>query len=129
MFDQYISADWNTLIVGKLSPYIDVDHEDKIQRQMSEKVLEQELSFAGHLGLPAVMLRLRKNNTNLARILHSKVLISPLNQVCIYGLNIHNIFTDSIIVLHRLVTMYGSIFLWFLVSKKLVSGSGKKRHS
>ena len=67
--------------MGKVSPHIDLDHEDKILRQESEKVLEQELSFAAHLGLPAVMVDLRKNNTNLARSLHNKVLALPSNQV------------------------------------------------
>ncbi len=74
-------SDWSTLIVGKISPHIDLDHEDKILRQESEKMLEQELSFAGHLGLPAVMVPLRKKNTNFARVLHNKVLAVPSNQV------------------------------------------------
>lgn len=75
------TLDWSTLIVGKISPHIDLDHEDKLLRQESEKMLDQELSFAGHLGLPAVMTTLRKNNTNLARVLHNKVLPIPSNQV------------------------------------------------
>lgn len=76
--------DWSTLIVGKISPHVDLDHEDKLLRQESEKMLEQELSFAGHLGLPAVLVPLRKNNTNFARFMHNKVLSSPLNQVFHY---------------------------------------------
>jgi hypothetical protein len=63
-----------------------LDHEDKLLRQESEKVLDQELSFAGHLGLPAVFVPLRKNNTNFARVLHNKVLSSPLNQVIMLNL-------------------------------------------
>nr|CAG4646084.1 EOG090X028A [Macrothrix elegans] len=74
------SADWSTLVVGKLSPYLDLDHEDKLLRQQHEKILDQELSFAGHLGLPAVMMNLRKRNVNLARFLHNRVLPSPTNQ-------------------------------------------------
>nr|CAG4634648.1 EOG090X028A [Alona affinis] len=70
---------WSNLIVGKLSSYIDLDHEDKLTRQQSEKILDQELSFAGHLALPAVMLPLRKKNTNLARVFHNKVVTSPAN--------------------------------------------------
>nr|CAG4647716.1 EOG090X028A [Moina brachiata] len=73
-------VDWSTFIVGKVSPFIDVDHEDKALRQQSERVLDQELSFAGHLGLPAVMMSLKKENTNLARILHNKVLPVLTNQ-------------------------------------------------
>ena len=76
-----LTSDWSTLIVGKLSPHIDVDHEDKLLRQESEKMLEQELAFAGHLGLPAVMTSLRKKSTNFARVLHNKVLSLPSNQV------------------------------------------------
>nr|CAG4649143.1 EOG090X028A [Scapholeberis mucronata] len=74
------SSDWSTLIVGKVSPQVDLDHEDKILRQESEKVLEQELAFAAHLGLAAVKIPLRKKNTNLARVLHNKVLALPSNQ-------------------------------------------------
>nr|CAG4641509.1 EOG090X028A [Eurycercus lamellatus] len=74
------SSDWSNLIVGKISSYVDLDHEDKIVRLQAEKTLEQELSFAGHLALPAVMMPLRKKSTNLARVLHNKVLNSPLNQ-------------------------------------------------
>nr|CAG4640678.1 EOG090X028A [Eulimnadia texana] len=75
------SSDWGSLIVGKVSSYIDVDHEDATVRKQHEKALEQELQFASHLGLPAVMLNLRRNCVNLARTLYSKVMYSPTNQV------------------------------------------------
>ena len=89
--------DW-TRIVGKISPYVDLDHEDKFLRQESEKMLEQELSFAGHLGLTAVLVPLRKNNTNFARFMHNKVMCSPLNQVFHYQ---DFLFADdSIIILY-----------------------------
>jgi len=78
------SSDWNSLVVGKLSSYIDLDNEDEKVRKHSEKTLEQELSFAGHLGLPAVMISLRKKSVNLARFLHNKVLLSPQNQARFY---------------------------------------------
>jgi protein arginine N-methyltransferase 5 len=98
--------DWSTLIVGKISPHIDLDHEDNLLRQESEKVLDQELSFAGHLGLPAVLVPLRKNNTNFARVLHNKVLSSPLNQVYLYlGYIIREDFYQSYV--SRLGTMSG----------------------
>nr|CAG4638294.1 EOG090X028A [Cyclestheria hislopi] len=74
------ASDWSSLIVGKISHYIDVDHEDPLLRKQYEKTLDQELSFAGHLSLPAVMMTLRKSNVNLARILHNKVMCSPQNQ-------------------------------------------------
>nr|CAG4651639.1 EOG090X028A [Triops cancriformis] len=77
------SSDWNSYIVGKLSPYIDVDHEEPSMRKQSELALDQELAFAGHLGLPAVMCALRgpaNRHVNLARILHNKVMASTSNQ-------------------------------------------------
>lgn len=75
-------------------------------RQESENMLEQELSFAGHLGLPAVLAPLRKNNTNFARVLHNKVLVSPSNQVIsfvtfLFGSN------PTVSVVARLGTMCG----------------------
>jgi len=72
-------SDWNNLVVGKISPYINLDHEDKSVRLQSEKTLEQELAFAGHLALPAVMISLRQKNINLARCLHNKVVSAPAN--------------------------------------------------
>ncbi|KAF4522873.1 hypothetical protein B566_EDAN012808 [Ephemera danica] len=68
------SSDWNTLIVGKLSPYIDVDSEDWTVRQQSELTFLQELQYCTHLGLPAIMLNLTgPNKVNLARLLHNKL--------------------------------------------------------
>lgn len=68
------SQDWNRLIVGKFSDYLEVDCEIEHVRKQSEKLFLQELEFASHLSLPAVLLRLFSgNNTNLARILYSKV--------------------------------------------------------
>ncbi|MGH0128756.1 UNVERIFIED_CONTAM: hypothetical protein FKN15_044108 [Acipenser sinensis] len=62
--------DWNTLIVGKLSHWIQADSEVKTIRKNSEAALVQELNFAAYLGLPAFMIPLRQeNNANLARIL------------------------------------------------------------
>lgn len=67
-------SDWNTLVVGKLSPWIDVDCEDPTLRQQSELTLTQELQYCTHLGLPAVMLSLHgPNHVNLARLLHNRL--------------------------------------------------------
>lgn len=75
-------ADWNNLIVGKLSPYINVDSEDPVVRKQSEEALNQELAYASHLGLPAIMFTLRGNDqTNLARILHNKMQAGSTYQV------------------------------------------------
>uniref|UniRef100_A0A8C2GEI5 Protein arginine N-methyltransferase 5 n=1 Tax=Cyprinus carpio TaxID=7962 RepID=A0A8C2GEI5_CYPCA len=62
--------DWNTLIVGKLSPWIETDSELTTERRNSEAALVQELSFCAYLGLPAFMIPLRGPHcANLARIL------------------------------------------------------------
>uniref|UniRef100_A0A8C4Z371 Protein arginine N-methyltransferase 5 n=1 Tax=Gadus morhua TaxID=8049 RepID=A0A8C4Z371_GADMO len=62
--------DWNTLIVGKLSPWIDADSEITTERRNSEAALVQELNFAAYLGLPAFMIPLKgAHSANLARVL------------------------------------------------------------
>lgn len=62
------------MIVGKLSPYIDVDNPNPLLRKQFEEVLAQELAYASHLGLPAIMFTLRgNNNVNLARLIHNKL--------------------------------------------------------
>ncbi|XP_017880424.1 protein arginine N-methyltransferase 5 [Ceratina calcarata] len=66
------SSDWNTLIIGKLSPHIKVDSKNPIVRKNSEETLRQELNLASHLGLIGVTFKLTKGireNVNLARII------------------------------------------------------------
>uniref|UniRef100_A0AAX7SEW0 Protein arginine N-methyltransferase 5 n=1 Tax=Astatotilapia calliptera TaxID=8154 RepID=A0AAX7SEW0_ASTCA len=61
--------DWNTLIVGKLSPWIDADSEIETERRNSEAALAQELNFSAYLGLPVFMIPLKGlSNANLARV-------------------------------------------------------------
>lgn len=69
--DRVLSGtDWNRLIVGKINSVIDVDSEVESYRQSSKILLTQELGFANHLGLPAIMLYLRrKSNPMLAHML------------------------------------------------------------
>uniref|UniRef100_A0A3B4B8A7 Protein arginine N-methyltransferase 5 n=1 Tax=Periophthalmus magnuspinnatus TaxID=409849 RepID=A0A3B4B8A7_9GOBI len=69
--DLLLCGRWNTLIVGKLSPWIDVDSELETERRNSEaQALVQELNFSAYLGLPVFMLPLRgPHNANLARLL------------------------------------------------------------
>uniref|UniRef100_A0A7N6F9V1 Protein arginine N-methyltransferase 5 n=1 Tax=Anabas testudineus TaxID=64144 RepID=A0A7N6F9V1_ANATE len=58
--------DWNTLIVGKLSPWIDADSEIETDRRNSEAALAQELNFSAYLGLPVFMIPLNgPRNANL----------------------------------------------------------------
>ncbi|XP_026884535.1 protein arginine N-methyltransferase 5 [Electrophorus electricus] len=62
--------DWNTLIVGKLSPWIEADSELTTERRNSEAALVQELNFCAYLGLPAFMIPLKGQRcANLARVL------------------------------------------------------------
>lgn len=78
-------TDWNTLIVGKISPYIDVDCPLPAQRKQYEAAFLQELQYASHLSLPAIMVTLRgKNITNLARILSNKVQASCSYQIWVH---------------------------------------------
>jgi protein arginine N-methyltransferase 5 len=68
------STDWSSLVVGKLSPTIDVDSEVEYIRKNSESRLFQELRYASHLGLPAIQLKLYGlKHTNLARILSNYI--------------------------------------------------------
>uniref|UniRef100_A0A673XMK7 Protein arginine N-methyltransferase 5 n=1 Tax=Salmo trutta TaxID=8032 RepID=A0A673XMK7_SALTR len=61
--------DWNTLVVGKLSPWIETDSEVETERRNSEAALVQELNFSAYLGLPAFMIPLKGPHcANLARV-------------------------------------------------------------
>uniref|UniRef100_A0A8C7TZX8 Protein arginine N-methyltransferase 5 n=1 Tax=Oncorhynchus mykiss TaxID=8022 RepID=A0A8C7TZX8_ONCMY len=61
--------DWNTLVVGKLSPWIETDSEVETERRNSEAALVQELNFSAYLGLPAFMVPLKGPHcANLARV-------------------------------------------------------------
>uniref|UniRef100_A0A8C8SP82 Protein arginine N-methyltransferase 5 n=1 Tax=Pelusios castaneus TaxID=367368 RepID=A0A8C8SP82_9SAUR len=66
--------DWNTLIVGKLSPWIRPDSKVEVIRRNSEAAMLQELNFGAYLGLPAFLLPLTQaENPNLARVLTLEV--------------------------------------------------------
>lgn len=68
------SKDWCSLIVGKLSPWLQLDSPNDILRQNSEKAIMQELNFASHLGVPAIMISLNSSNCiNLARTLNEHI--------------------------------------------------------
>ncbi|GLV41717.1 hypothetical protein CBL_00330 [Carabus blaptoides fortunei] len=60
--NEVLSQDWNRLIVGKLSPYLEIDCQVEHVRKQSEAVFLQELEFASHLSLPAILLPLRSKN-------------------------------------------------------------------
>ncbi|ROT83022.1 Protein arginine N-methyltransferase 5 [Penaeus vannamei] len=54
------SSEWNSLIVGRLSagPILSLESSNNSLRQNSEDTVTQELTFAAHLGLPAIMFTL-----------------------------------------------------------------------
>lgn len=64
--------DWTSRMVGKLSPYLEVDSPIPSVRQRHEDCLNEELSYCRGLGLPAIMIKLSGGiNNNLARIIHA----------------------------------------------------------
>ncbi|KAK8387035.1 hypothetical protein O3P69_018003 [Scylla paramamosain] len=78
------SSEWNSLIVGKLTMASILNLESPVNslRMNSEETLNQELTFAAHLGLPAITFSLTSDRcTNIARILHNKVVQGVCYQV------------------------------------------------
>ena len=68
------SSDWGSLVVGRASYSINVDSKIEHVRHNSEARLLQELKYASHLGLPAVMVTLHGlNHFNLARIVSNYI--------------------------------------------------------
>nr|XP_006816923.1 PREDICTED: protein arginine N-methyltransferase 5-like [Saccoglossus kowalevskii] len=79
------SHDWSSLVVGKTSPWLQLDSKDEIVRKNSELALKQELSYAGHLSMPAVLVSLTsKKCINLGRVLLSHMLGGYNQQVWIH---------------------------------------------
>lgn len=75
------SQDWNTLVVGKISPWIDTDSCDETERKNSEQALLQEIAYAVHLGLPAIMVHLKKHQCiNLAELINGICFESHVQQ-------------------------------------------------
>ncbi|ELU14784.1 hypothetical protein CAPTEDRAFT_161444 [Capitella teleta] len=68
------SGDWGSLVVAKVSPWIDVDSANPALRKNSEMAFDQELTYANHLGVPAVMLSIQSAECcNLARIINTHI--------------------------------------------------------
>lgn len=64
--------DWNSRMVAKLSPYLDVDCTSPTVRKRHEDCLNEELGYCRGLGAPAIILSLHGRTTNnLARLLHA----------------------------------------------------------
>ncbi|XP_076325185.1 protein arginine N-methyltransferase 5 isoform X2 [Tachypleus tridentatus] len=76
------SQDWSSLIVGKLSTWLNLDSPITHIRKNSEQALQQELSYAAHLSLPAILVSLKSEDCiNLARCIYSHILASESYQV------------------------------------------------
>ncbi|MCL4145083.1 UNVERIFIED_CONTAM: hypothetical protein GTU68_061219, partial [Idotea baltica] len=78
------SGDWNSLVVGRLTQTSCVLCESDVWsiRANHEAALQQELTYAAHLGLPAIMVSLTTPRcVNLARLLHNKVTTGVCYQV------------------------------------------------
>lgn len=69
--DMVISPqDWSLRVVGKLSPYIDVDAPNPIARHRHQNYLVEELAYCKGLGISALMLNIHSTETvNLSSIL------------------------------------------------------------
>ncbi|XP_017782552.1 PREDICTED: protein arginine N-methyltransferase 5 [Nicrophorus vespilloides] len=68
------SNDWNKLIVCRLSKQFQIDSEIENIREHDKKLLSQELGFACHLYIPAILIKLvQRDNKNLAHLLNCKL--------------------------------------------------------
>ncbi|KAL1517199.1 hypothetical protein ABEB36_000995 [Hypothenemus hampei] len=80
--DQSLKAtEWGRLVVGELSRYVDLDSAGTESGRFQDvDVLEQELGFASHLGVPAVLIHLSgPRNLQLARIINDKLYSDRFN--------------------------------------------------
>jgi len=72
------------LVVGIISPWIDVESTDEKIQKTSVKAFLQEASFAAHLSLPSLIVKLKKDeNFQLVQLLNSVTLSSHLQQIWI----------------------------------------------
>lgn len=66
--------DWSHYVVGRVSSWLNLESEVAHIRKNSEKVLEQELNYAAHLGLTTVVIEINSANCiNLSRIIANKL--------------------------------------------------------
>ena len=75
-------SDWSSLVVGKISPWISVDSKCEHTRKKSIAAMKQELAFAIHLSLPAIMVNLKgAENIQLAQVVNATLLGSHVQQI------------------------------------------------
>ena len=75
------SSEWTSVVVGKLSPWLNLDSDVAHIRKKSEKAFFQEFSLALHLGLPAILVSVTSEYMNLARCLNELTSCQSLTQV------------------------------------------------
>jgi len=69
---------WCRLVVGKLSPWIRLDSADEALRKQSEAAFKQEVAWAAHLNVPAVMLPpVGSDAVNYAHCVNQALLSAP----------------------------------------------------
>lgn len=78
-------SDWSSLVVGKISSWIDVDSNNSNVQKNSILAMKQELAFGAHLSLPSAMIRIRKpNNLQLSQLINFTLLNSHLQQIWVH---------------------------------------------
>ena len=75
------SSEWTSVVVGKLSPWLNLDSDVIHIRKNSEKVFFQEFSLALHLSLPAILVPIKSECVNLGRCLNELTTNRSLTQV------------------------------------------------
>lgn len=81
--DLLLSTDqWTCYVVGKTSPWLNLESSDFSFRQISRKTLSEELNWATHLNLSAVLLpTLTENVHGLAHLLSNFLINRPHMQI------------------------------------------------
>lgn len=80
------SRGWTSSVVGNISKWINLDAGCQRARLAAEKVFKQEVAWASHLSVPAVLLPTPRHHTssaNYARVLNQSVTQAQYLQVCL----------------------------------------------
>lgn len=78
--DKVMGSDkWTTSIVGKISPWIDLDSRCPATRRSSEEALKEELRWGTHLALPAVWLKAPEGRSRCTNYARNVVNMMPAN--------------------------------------------------
>ena len=76
------SGEWTTQIVGEVSPWLQLDSADVGARRRSEVAFKQELAWASHLSLPALLLPPPGSGcVNYAHCVNQTTLANPAMQM------------------------------------------------